>query len=246
VLSESGGVVTLTADAAVIEGSSSGDLVRITQTGSGNALVVEDSANPDSTPFVVNSSGNVGIGISDPTSKVWVANPSGTDPVFIVHNTTNTGNVSGIVNILENNGDSTSSYHFAGLTQNVSFFYLYGNGTSSWTSDKRKKKNIETTRDGYARDLCKLRVVKYNWITQEDGEPKELGLIAQEVEEVFPGLIQDALHEDTDGIKYKTIKGSVLPYMLLKAMQEQQAIIESQQSQIDALTARIEALETTP
>jgi hypothetical protein len=64
VLSESGSVVTLTADAAVIEGSSSGDLVRITQTGTGNALVVEDSANPDSTPFVVNSSGNVGIGTS--------------------------------------------------------------------------------------------------------------------------------------------------------------------------------------
>ena len=44
---------------AIIEGSSSGDLVRITQTGSGNALVVEDSANPDSSPFVVNANGNV-------------------------------------------------------------------------------------------------------------------------------------------------------------------------------------------
>ena len=56
------GVVTLTADAAVIEGSSSGDLVRITQTGTGNALVVEDSANPDSTAFVVDSSGNLMLG----------------------------------------------------------------------------------------------------------------------------------------------------------------------------------------
>ena len=62
VLSESGGVVTLTADAAIIEGSSSGNLVRITQTGSGNALVVEDSTNPDSTPFIVDASGNVGLG----------------------------------------------------------------------------------------------------------------------------------------------------------------------------------------
>ena len=61
VLSESGGVVTLTADTAIIEGSSSGDLVRITQTGSGNALVVEDSANPDATPFIIDASGNVAI-----------------------------------------------------------------------------------------------------------------------------------------------------------------------------------------
>jgi len=72
VLSESSGVVTLTADAAVLEGSSSGDLVRITQTGSGNALVVEDSANPDSTPFVVDASGNVGVGTSSPSADLHI------------------------------------------------------------------------------------------------------------------------------------------------------------------------------
>tara|TARA_S200002703_G_scaffold125905_1_gene112260 strand:- start:158 stop:1519 length:1362 start_codon:yes stop_codon:yes gene_type:complete len=72
ILSESGGTITLTTNSAVIEGSSSGNLVRITQTGSGNALVVEDSANPDSTPFVVNSSGNVGIGEVSTDSKLQV------------------------------------------------------------------------------------------------------------------------------------------------------------------------------
>jgi hypothetical protein len=48
----------------VISGSSSGDAVRITQTGSGNALVVEDSTNPDATPFVVNDQGQLLIGNS--------------------------------------------------------------------------------------------------------------------------------------------------------------------------------------
>jgi hypothetical protein len=43
----------------VISGSSSGNAVRITQTGSGNALVVEDSTNPDATPLVVDSSGRI-------------------------------------------------------------------------------------------------------------------------------------------------------------------------------------------
>jgi hypothetical protein len=46
----------------VISGSSTGDALRITQTGTGNALVVEDSANPDATPFVVDANGRVGIG----------------------------------------------------------------------------------------------------------------------------------------------------------------------------------------
>jgi hypothetical protein len=49
------------------------DAVRITQEGSGNALVVEDSTNPDSTPFIVTADGNVGIGVgSSPTSKLHV------------------------------------------------------------------------------------------------------------------------------------------------------------------------------
>ena len=49
-------------DAQTISVSSASDALRITQTGAGNALVVEDSANPDSTPFVVDASGNVIIG----------------------------------------------------------------------------------------------------------------------------------------------------------------------------------------
>ena len=76
VLSESSGTVTFTTNNAVIEGSSSGDLVRITQTGSGNALVVEDSTNPDSTPFVVTSDGSVGIGTNSPSATLHVANKS--------------------------------------------------------------------------------------------------------------------------------------------------------------------------
>lgn len=36
--------------------------LRITQTGTGNALLVEDSANPDSTPFVIDANGKVVVG----------------------------------------------------------------------------------------------------------------------------------------------------------------------------------------
>lgn len=47
----------------IISGSSTNDGLRITQTGTGNALVVEDDNNPDSTRFAINQSGDVGIGI---------------------------------------------------------------------------------------------------------------------------------------------------------------------------------------
>jgi hypothetical protein len=58
----------------VISGSSSGDAVRITQTGSGNAIVVEDSTNPDATPFVVAGNGHVGIGTASPQAPLDIEN----------------------------------------------------------------------------------------------------------------------------------------------------------------------------
>lgn len=48
--------------------NSSSAPLRLTQTGSGNALEVEDSSTPDSTPFVVDNAGNVGIGTAPDTS----------------------------------------------------------------------------------------------------------------------------------------------------------------------------------
>jgi hypothetical protein len=58
--------------AGLFSGSSSSDLVRITQTGSGNALVVEDETNPDTTPFVINTSGDTGIGTNTVGAKLHV------------------------------------------------------------------------------------------------------------------------------------------------------------------------------
>lgn len=70
-LSTSGG--TITGD-LVVSASGSTDALRITQTNTtGNALVVEDSANPDATPFVVDANGNLGIGTSTPGTSLDVA-----------------------------------------------------------------------------------------------------------------------------------------------------------------------------
>jgi len=64
----------------LVSGGTSTDLVRITQTGSGNAIVVEDETNPDATPFVVAADGRVGIGLTAPLSsyKLHVRNGAAT------------------------------------------------------------------------------------------------------------------------------------------------------------------------
>jgi hypothetical protein len=79
------GTVSITdatvSNSAVISVNTSGDALRITQVGAGNALVVEDSANPDATPFVVDASGNVGIGTTTPSQKLQVQADSGSSIV---------------------------------------------------------------------------------------------------------------------------------------------------------------------
>lgn len=58
------GTAQATSGKLTVTNNNSDDAVRITQTGSGNALVVEDFTNPDGTPFVINGEGTVIAGAS--------------------------------------------------------------------------------------------------------------------------------------------------------------------------------------
>jgi hypothetical protein len=77
--------------------------LRITQTGTGNAISVEDEANPDATPFVVSAAGDVGIGTSSPGSKL--------DVLGGVSSTSDWGNV----NITSRNVINSANRIYAGL-----------------------------------------------------------------------------------------------------------------------------------
>ena len=157
--------------------------------------------------------------------------------------------------------NNANNYVFGGYDSFAAtwMYRIYSNGTVAARSDARWKKNVEVTRDGYANDLSRLRVVKYNWYNQEDGAPKELGFIAQEVEQVFPNLVQtdpvmkkrevtdkqgNVTEEEYQDGTSKSIKTSVFVPMLVKAIQELKAINDQQAETINALTARIVALES--
>jgi hypothetical protein len=59
---------TLTGVSAAFTGSTLGALVSITQNGAGNALIVQDGDNPETTPFVIDAAGNVAIGATGPAA----------------------------------------------------------------------------------------------------------------------------------------------------------------------------------
>jgi microcystin-dependent protein len=56
-----------------ISDDSPGPALLITQTGAGAAIRVQDESDPDASPFVVDSTGSVGIGIAAPANKLDVA-----------------------------------------------------------------------------------------------------------------------------------------------------------------------------
>ena len=237
--STGGGSVTLTAP------STASDLTLTLPSATGT---VATTASPTFTGDVTfpgtgvwNSSGNLLVGMTTGLSTERFSVTGSGAYVGVFQQSTNTSGFHVLRCGLQQNGNNTSTYFLWGNTNNVGNWYLYGNGTTSFTSDSRLKKNIETTRNGYLEDVSKLRVVKYNWRNDEDGKAKELGLIAQEVEQVFPSLVQDDIEKISpdDDTVYKTVKQSVLPFILLKAIQELKAELDATKAEVAALKGAV-------
>lgn len=105
---------------------------------------------------------------------------------------------------------------------------ILSNGTPL-TSDIRWKENIQPIEDALER-VNQLRGVKYEWIDQSRGEGLQLGVIAQEVEDVFPEVVY------TDRQGYKSVEYAKLVAPLIEAVKELK-------TQNDTLQARNEQLE---
>ena len=119
---------------------------------------------------------------------------------------------------------------------------LGGNGGQGWynASDRNLKQNIQDYPSSLEKVLD-LRPVTYNWKTHPDEDPLA-GFIAQNVKELFPQLTADIAWRDRGtrlGVNY-----SLLVVPAIKAIQEQQDIIDQQGKDIKALIKRIELLES--
>ena len=188
---------------------------------------------------------NVGIGIQNPSHKLVVANGSnggiemnsdgsgtyiqsynrsgtaGYKNLRIIHGSGSAGvttfTTAGRVGI----GDSTPSYTLdvAGTIRATGDVIAY--------SDERVKENI-TTIDNALDIISSIRGVRYNKKGESD---TKIGVIAQEVEQVLPEVIEDA-PGDND---YKTVKYERMIPLLIESIKEQQTQIEQLKQEIQQL-----------
>ena len=103
-------------------------------------------------------------------------------------------------------------------------------------SDISLKENIRDLETGLTQILA-LQPRRFDWKEETQLDEKNVaGFIAQEVEQVLPELVYDYKYSDTE--TKKSVKmGDILP-TLVKAIQEQQALITSLTDRIAALEAR--------
>jgi hypothetical protein len=168
--------------------------------------------------FQVRGDGNVGIGTASPTKRLDVRASVAGEVVIISNDRNSTGDYA-FVTSLGSNCNNTSAYHYIAATGGADRFYIYGNGTYTTVSDRRLKKDITKVTENYLDKVSRLNIVKYHWNEQSETDALEFGMIAQEVEELIPSIVQEG-REDESGNKYKGIQSSVLPYILIKAIQE--------------------------
>jgi len=139
-----------------------------------------------------------------------------------------------------------ANYNYSGYnTAGTRTFSVLGNGNVVNTnnsygaiSDVKLKENIVDATPKLA-GLMQVRVVSYNLKTAP--ERKQLGVIAQELEQVFPSMVDEEIDKDEEGNNLgtttKSVKYSVFVPMLIKAIQEQQALITQLQADVAALKA---------
>ncbi len=214
---------------------------------------------PRSNALTVLKNGNIGIGTHTPQELLHIAG----------------GRLRVGTETIEDTGNNQLAFNASVLPDMDNSFRL-GNASNRWigvwatdgtinTSDRREKKNIQDLNYGLA-EVLQMQPVSFNWKNINSPDTK-LGLIAQDVLNVIPEVVKTHIWEK-DEVSGRLIKKELdrlgvyysdLVPVLIKAIQEQQQIIESQKldlktgkailkkqsNQFEALLKRVEALETT-
>lgn len=106
-------------------------------------------------------------------------------------------------------------------------------GSLSQSSDERLKKNIQTLDDALTK-TTKLRGVSYTWKTDEHSEHPQVGVIAQEVEKIYPEFVY------TDDKGMKSVNYAQMTAVLIEAVKALDAKIHNLEKENALLSAKLD------
>lgn len=192
----------------------------------------------------VNGAFGYSMGINNPTDQMilntsWDFNTSAANNALII-NRYGTNRV-----IIPNSSggylsDWPSGWGGGLSTYDITCGAIYANGYVT-RSDNRLKNTVSTIPNDFVSKYLQLRPVTYYWNQDQPRDPKlQFGLIAQEVEPLFPEMVNTA----TDEMQTKSVNYQALHALSLKVIQEQQKQIEDLQQKQAALEQRLLLLES--
>jgi len=195
---------------------------------SGNLLVGATAQLNSEKQYVYQSANGIGIQIN-------CVNSAQNDYLFRMRAARNTTN--GSFNAIGYYNDGAGAYKFivadSGNVTNT-------NNSYGAISDVKLKENIVDATPKLA-DLLKVQV--RNYTLKSNPTHKQLGVVAQELEQVFPSMVEELSDRDFDnndlGTTTKQVKYSVFVPMLIKAIQELNTLITAQAAEITALKAKV-------
>ena len=144
--------------------------------------------------------------------------------MFVFSNTGATYSKACVVASMTATGGTGSYFFYGQQSTSTVALKIFSNGNIQNTnnsygaiSDARLKENIKDATPKLD-DLMKVKVRNYNLKGESN---KQLGVISQELEAIFPNMIEESTNMG-ENMKIKGVKYSVFVPMLIKAVQEQQ------------------------
>ncbi len=192
----------------------------------------------------VRKNGNVGIGTTVPLDRLHVNGRLRLQTVEYIED----GGISEIAARGDIRPTSDNIYDLG--TSVLRWDDVFATNGTIQTSDRREKTNIETTPYGLG-EIMQLQPVRYNW-KRAPNDKKKIGLIAQDLLEIIPEVVKTHDWQDvdeSDNPEQRLVKldrmgvyySDLIP-VLIKAIQEQQIIINSQNSKIDSIETKLNAM----
>lgn len=129
---------------------------------------------------------------------------------------------------------ASSQFNFYYVPNASDVFSLTGNGnallagTLNQSSDWRLKNNIQPI-NNVLQKINEVRGVYFNWKDENRSQNKQIGFIAQEIEKVFPELV------NTDSKGFKSVAYANMSAVLLEAIKEQNQRINALERELSEI-----------